>query len=164
MRTLVVAAILALLPLSGTPAQDTEAKSGPAGSRTFKAVLYHVPGTAGSGGAVKVERLKNVLTDPESAEAIGVWVKGGTPEKLQVLTVAPGQENAVVRYKDLTFRISGLYRGPQKERMSLRVSFDEGGQAAVKEFLASLDENVMVTYPMSGEGTGSLVAVLVPVG
>ena len=53
---------------------------------------------------------------------------------------------------DLTFRVSGLYRGAQKDRMLLKVSFDEGGQAAVKEFMLGLDETAVVHYPLQKGG------------
>jgi hypothetical protein len=119
------------------------AEEGP--DRTFRAELYVVPDAAASGG-LKVEHLK------ERPAELGVWVKG-TPQKVQTVTVVPGQTSEVVKHKDLNFRISGLYRGAQRDRMLLKVSFDQGGQAAVKEFMAGLDEVVLVTYPMQGGGS-----------
>jgi hypothetical protein len=155
-----------MLASPGFPAHAQEGER--AGGKTFRAVLYFVPAGEGSGpapgGAVRVEHLKEVLPAADDPSALAVWVEGGTPQRLQVVTVAPGQESSVVKYKDLTFRISGLYRGAQKERMFLRVSFDQGGQAAVKEFLAGLDQSVLVSYPLAGRPAGTFVAVLVPTG
>jgi hypothetical protein len=42
------------------------------------------------------------------------------------------------------------------------VSFDQGGRAAVKEFLAGLDETVLVGYPLLGDAGGTVVALLIP--
>jgi hypothetical protein len=150
----VALALLAAIP--SVPAAHAQDAAPLAAGKTFRADLYFVGGTPAPGG-LKVEHLREAPAD------LGVWVKGSNPEKLQSVTVAPGQDNAVVKYHDLTFRISGLYRGPQKDRMFLRVSFDEGGQAAVKEFLAGLEETVIVTYPRVG-GAGSLLVLLVPTG
>ena len=141
-------ALAATLQAPGALAQEPVDESP---ERTFRAELYVVPEAAGS-GALKVEHLKERPSD------LGVWGKG-TPQKVQTVTVSPGTDPEVVRYKDLTFRISGLYRGPQKDRMLLKVSFDQGGQAAVKEFMAGLDEAVVVTYPM--QGGGSFLVLLV---
>jgi hypothetical protein len=140
-------AILAPATARGLLAQEPS-DAGP--ERTFRAELYVVPDAPPDGG-LKVDHLQQRPPD------LGVWVKG-TPQKVQTVTVNPGQDSEVVRYRDLTFRISGLYRGAQKDRMFLKVSFDQGGQAAVKEFLANLDESVVVTYPM--RGGGSLLVLL----
>ena len=162
MRTASLVAVLtwaAALHLSTAQAQQQE--GAPAG-KTFRAVLYFVPGSAGTG--LQVQHLKEVWAEGEAPEKLAVWLEGGAPQQLQAVTVTPGQESTVVKYKDLTFRITGLYRGPQKERMRIRVSFDQAGQAAVKEFLASLDESVLVRYPLAGAEKGSVVALLVPSG
>ncbi|MFN2431833.1 MAG: hypothetical protein ABR599_03270 [Gemmatimonadota bacterium] len=145
---------------AGAGAQQ-EGVSG-AGARTFKALLFLVPGS--DPGGLRVENLQEVWSEGESLAKLRAHLNGGEPRQLQALTIAPGQDNAVVQYEDLTFRVSGLYRGPQKDRMYLKVSFDQAGQAAVKEFLAGLDESVIVAYPLVGAEGGSIIAVLVPTG
>lgn len=152
--TSAVSLLAALLLMPAGHAQET------AGGKTFRALLFHVPGTFAPG--LTVERVEKAWKEGESEANLGVWLKGAPPKKLQVLTVTPGQESGVVKYKDLTFRISGLYRGAQKDRMFLKVTFDQGGQAVVKEFLAGLDETLVVTYPLAGEEPGSIVALLIP--
>jgi hypothetical protein len=152
--------VLALSALSfalvmGGPAALAQDQPAGGGGKTFKADLYFSPRVDAAGG-LKVEKMQSPVD-------LGVWVQG-TPQKLQSVSVTPGQDAEVVKYKDLTFRITGLYRGPQKDRMFLRVSFDQGGQAAVKEFLAGLDESVVVTYPMRNGASGTIVVVLVPSG
>ena len=149
--SLTMVAVLGTLSLPGLHAQEARPAEGP---KTFQADLYFVAGATKAAG-LKVDHLSE---PPE----VGVWVEGSNPQKLQSLTVAPGQENAAVKYQDLTFRISGLYRGPQKDRMFLRVSFDQGGKAAVKEFLANLDQSVVVTYPMTNGEAGAILVVLTP--
>ena len=66
--------------------------------------------------------------------------------------LTPGDRGQVVKHGDLTVRVSGLYRGAKKDRMLLKVSFDEGGQAAVKEFMLGLDETAIVHYPLAKGG------------
>ena len=164
MRVAVTVAALGLaIALPSATARPQERGESAGGRKTFKTILYFVPGATGGEG-FRVEHLKEVLTESDGASRLALLVDGQAPQRLQALTVTPGQDNAVVKYKDLTFRISGLYRGPQKDRMYLKVSFDQGGQAAVKEFLAGLDQSVVVTYPMAGGEKGSLVALLVPTG
>jgi hypothetical protein len=162
MRRALALAALVLAAAAQAPVARAQEGAGAADGRTFKAMLFFVPGSTDARG-LKIERFKEVLSEDESAGKLGVWIEGGTPERLEVVTITPGQEKSVVKYKDLTFRISGLYRGPQKDRMFLEVSFDQRGQAAVKEFLAGLDETVIVTYPLIGK-EGSIVALLVPSG
>jgi hypothetical protein len=156
LSTLVLSLVVALPSLR---AQESAAAER---ARTFKAILFLVPNA--DAGSLRVENLKEIWSEGESAAKLQARLKSVAPEQLQVLEIAPGEENPVVQYKDLTFRISGLYRGPQKDRMYLRVSFDQGGQAAVKEFLANLDESVLVAYPLTGDPKGSLVALLIPTG
>ena len=150
----------AILGPSGVAAQEATGAGG--GGRTFKALLFVAPGSSSEG--LRVENLREVWSEGESASKLQARLNASDLEQLQVLTIVPGQETAVVRYKDLTFRISGLYRGAGKDRRYLKVSFDQGGQAAVKEFLAGLDESVLIGYPLVGDAGGSIVAVLVPTG
>ncbi|HEY7529703.1 MAG TPA: hypothetical protein VIC56_03375 [Gemmatimonadota bacterium] len=155
---LALAAVLAALAAPTLRAQDPAERE-----RTFRAVLFLVPTSeAASGDGLRVERLQEVWGEGESADKLAAYLKGVNPEKLQALTIKPGQDAAVVQYDDLTFRISGLYRGPRRDRMYLKVSFDQGGRAAVKEILAGLDETVLVGYPLLGAANGSVVALLIP--
>ncbi|HEY7462649.1 MAG TPA: hypothetical protein VIC59_12365 [Gemmatimonadota bacterium] len=151
MRVSLSFASLALAVTMQAPGALAQEPADESPERTFRAELYVIPDAAGSGG-LKVDHLKERPAD------LGVWVKG-TPQKVQTVTVNPGTDPEVFRHKDLTFRISGLYRGPQKDRMLLKVSFDQAGQAAVKEFMAGLDETVVVTFPM--KGGGAFLALLV---
>ena len=123
--------------LAQEPAED-------APERTFRAEVYEVRDASASGG-LKVERLNERPAD------LGVWLKG-TVTKVQTVTVTPGDRGQVVKHGDLTFRVSGLYRGAKKDRMLLKVSFDEGGQAAVKEFMLGFDETAIVHYPLAKGG------------
>jgi hypothetical protein len=144
MRSLLWFASFAMVAAQATSALRAQEPGDVAPERTFRAELFAVPDAPAASG-LKVDHVRDRPSD------LGVWVKG-TPQRVQTVTVTPGQDSEVVRYKDLTFRISGLYRGAQKDRMFLKVSFDQAGQAAVKEFLASLDESVLVTYPLKGGG------------
>lgn len=161
MRKAMILAIWLVAALVPLDARSQEAAD-PAASRTFKALLFLVPGESASG--LRVEHLKEVWSEGDSAERLRAHLASAAAEQLQVLTVTPGQDAGVVQYKDLTFRINGLYKGAQKDRMFLRVSFDQAGRAAVKEFLAGLNESVLVAYPLVGDAQGSIVAVLIPVG
>jgi hypothetical protein len=152
-----VASMLAL-PLSSVGAQET-APSGE--GKTFKVLLFLVPNA--DVGSLRVENLREVWSEGESAAKLQERLKNA-PQQLQALQLVPGEESAVVQYNGLTFRISGLYKGAQKDRMYLRVSFDQAGQAVVKEFLASLNESALVAYPLASDGKGSLVALLIPTG
>lgn len=160
---LAVTALWLAIALPPTVGHAQQGGEGGGARKTFKTILFFVPGEAGGEG-LKVDRVKEVWTEGDSPSKLALLVKGKPPQRLQAVTVTPGQENTVIKYKDLTFRISGLYRGPEKDRMYLKVSFDQGGQAAVKEFLAGLDESVVVSYPMAGGEKGSVVALLLPTG
>jgi hypothetical protein len=151
MRLSIAFAPLALAVGLQAPAALSQEPVEEAPERTFRAEIYEVAG-APAGDGLKVERLKERPAD------IGVLLKG-TPKKLQTVTVIPGDKGEVVKHGDLTFRISGLYRGAQKDRMLLKVSFDEGGQAAVKELIVGLDETVIVHYPQ--KSGGELLVLLV---
>jgi hypothetical protein len=144
MRWPTVLALLALAVWLQAPAALSQEPADEAPERTFRAEVYQVPDVAASEG-LRVERLKERPAD------LGVWLKG-TPKKLQTVTVTPGDRGQLVKQGDLTFRVSGLYRGAQKDRMLLKVSFDEGGQAAVKEFMLGLDETAAVHYPLHKGG------------
>ena len=159
MRTaLVLVAAVAALVSNPLQAQEPAERE-----RTFRAVLFLVPATdAGADAGLRVEHLQEVWAEGESAAKLAAHLEAASPQKLQALTVTPGQDSAIVQYEDLTFRISGLYRGPRRDRMYLKVSFDQGGRAAVKEFLAGLDETVLVGYPLIGNAQGSVVALLIP--
>ncbi len=144
MRCSIAFAPVALAVWLQAPAALSQEPAEEVPERTFRAELYEVPDVA-AGEGLRVERLKERPAD------LGVWLKG-TPKKVQTVTVTPGDRGEVVKHRDLTFRISGLYRGAQKDRMLLKVSFDQGGQAAVKEFMVGLDETVIVHYPLHGGG------------
>jgi hypothetical protein len=144
MRWSIAFAPLALAVGLQAPAALSQEPAEGAPERTFRAEIYAVPDAA-AGAGLEVERLKERPAD------LAVLVKG-TPKKVQTVTVIPGDRGQVVKHGDLTFRIAGLYRGAQKDRMLLKVSFDEGGQAAVKELIVGLDETVIVHYPLKGGG------------
>ena len=163
MRNALVAALLALT--FSLPGSTVSGQEGTQGGKTFRALLFLVPATDKSAaGGVRVEHLNEVWSEGESAAKLRARLSGVDPQQLQALTIVPGQKDAVVQYGDMTFRIAGLYRGPQKDRMYLKVSFDQAGQAAMKEFLAGLDESVLVAYPLVGDAAGSIIALLIPTG
>jgi hypothetical protein len=155
---LALAVTLAALAVPSLGAQEPAERD-----RTFRAVLFLVPASDDAAdGGLRVERLQEVWAEGESAAKLAAHLDGVSPQKLQALTITPGQDSAIVQYEDLTFRVSGLYRGPRRDRMYLKVSFDQGGRAAVKEFLAGLDETVLVGYPLLGDTGGTVVALLIP--
>lgn len=126
---------------------------------TYRVLLYIAEG--GGPTDVTLTRLQEVWTAGEGVERLRTLLAAGKVQQLEDVTILPGRETPALQLGDVTVRVRGVYREPQRDAMFLRVEVEGGAEALVKELISRFDETIVLAYPLA-EGNRTVVALLVP--
>ena len=105
---LLATALLAATSMAQDPATDRA-------SRSYRVILFLAED--GAPRDVKIQRLKEVWREGESATRLRELLATGEVRRLDDVTILPGRETPVIQIGDVTVRVNGVLKEPRGERM-----------------------------------------------
>lgn len=126
---------------------------------TYRVILFLTEDSAPRD--VEIRRLKEVWSEGEGNDRLRSLLEAGAIQRLDAVTILPGQDTPAIRVGGVTVRVKGVLKEPRRDSMFLRVEVDGGREALVKEMISGFDETIVLAYPLT-EGNRSIVALIVP--
>lgn len=151
----ILAAILTVGVTTGVLAQEGDAQAS-----TYEVELFLVEDEVS--GDTSLQRIRELWPLEGREERLKALLNVERVRRLESVTVIPGGETPAFGMGGVIVRVNGGYRGPDRDRMFLRVEVDGGREAFVKEMISRFDETIVVVYRVDDEDR-SLVAVVGPV-
>lgn len=151
--------LVTIILLAGLALAVTSGRARAQGEPSYRVLLYIAEG--GGPAEVSITRLQEVWSPAEGQARLMELLASGNVQQLQDVTIQPGRDTPALQLGNVTVRVRGVYREPQRDAMFLRVEVDGGAEALVKELISRFDETIVLAYPLA-EGNRSVVALLVP--
>jgi len=155
-RTIGLGALACVLGFSD--AAPARAQAGDANT-TYRVILYLADN--GEFREVSLRRLDEVWTEEEGVDRLRELLSAREVRRLEDVTILSGRDTPALRVRDVTVRVRGVYRQPDRDSMFLRVEMEGGADTLVKELISSFDETIVLAYPLT-EGDRSIVALILP--